>query len=183
MRWHSAVPRLIILAVNNKHASFWKKTMFVLAVKATFVLRSEALRSGYVALECEHTYSRRQRGFAALEFFITGSKLPILWPRQIWSISQNCGKWLFQKTTFAPSAPCTIHFECMESGPDDSTRVRRLTAIDLLRRASVKIFMLAYGSFWLQLSRFSSNDWAPRNQNCKIDMELQIKTFKISFQT
>ena len=59
------------------------------------------------------------------------------------------------KSTFAPSTPCTIHFECLESGPNDSTRVRRLTGI--LRRARVKIFILAYGSFWFQLSGFSSN--------------------------
>jgi hypothetical protein len=32
---------------------------------------------------------------------------------------------------------------CLESGPNDSTRVRRLTGI--LRRARVKIFILAYG--------------------------------------
>jgi hypothetical protein len=57
--------------------------------------------------------------------------------------------------TFAPSTPCTIHFECLESGPNDSTQVRRLTGI--LRRARVKIFILAYGSFWLQLPGFSSN--------------------------
>jgi len=59
------------------------------------------------------------------------------------------------KSTFAPSTLCTIHFECLESGPNDSTRVRRLTGI--LRRARVKIFILAYGSFWFQLSEFSSN--------------------------
>ena len=59
------------------------------------------------------------------------------------------------KPTFAPSTPCTIHFECMESGPNDSTRVRRLTGI--LRRARVKIFILANGSFWFQLSGFSTN--------------------------
>ena len=59
------------------------------------------------------------------------------------------------KATFAPSTPCTIHFECLESAPNDSTRVRRLTGI--LRRARVKIFILAYGSFWFQLSEFSSN--------------------------
>ena len=59
------------------------------------------------------------------------------------------------KPTFAPSTPCTIHFECLESGPNDSTRVRRLTV--LLRRARVKIFVLAYGSFRFQLSEFSSN--------------------------
>jgi hypothetical protein len=47
------------------------------------------------------------------------------------------------------------HFECLESGPNDSTRVRRLTGI--LRRARVKIFILAYGSFWFKLSEFSSN--------------------------
>ena len=56
---------------------------------------------------------------------------------------------------FAPSIPCIIHFGCLESGPNDSTRVRRLTGI--LRRARVKIFVLSYGSFWLQLSGFSSN--------------------------
>ena len=43
------------------------------------------------------------------------------------------------KATFAPSKPCTIHFECLESGPNDSTRVRRPAGIDLLRRARVKI--------------------------------------------
>ena len=59
------------------------------------------------------------------------------------------------KATFAPSTPCTIHFECMESAPNDSTRVRRLTGI--FRRARVKIFILAYGNFWFQLSDFSSN--------------------------
>ena len=59
------------------------------------------------------------------------------------------------KATFAPSIPCTIHFECLESGPNDSTRVRRLTGV--LRRARVEIFILAYVSFWFQLSGFSSN--------------------------
>jgi hypothetical protein len=61
------------------------------------------------------------------------------------------------KATFTPSTPCILHFECLESGPNDSTRVRRLTGI--LRRARVKIFILAYiyGSFWFQLSEFSSN--------------------------
>ena len=57
--------------------------------------------------------------------------------------------------TFGSSTPCIIHFECLESGPNDSTRVRRLTGV--LRRARVKIFILAYGSFLLQLSEFSSN--------------------------
>ena len=59
------------------------------------------------------------------------------------------------KATFAPSIPCTIHFECLESGPNDWTRVRRLTGV--LRRARVEIFILAYVSFWFQLSGFSSN--------------------------
>ena len=59
------------------------------------------------------------------------------------------------KATFAPITPCTIHFESMESGLNDSTRVRRLAGI--LRRARVKIFILAYGSFWSQLSELSSN--------------------------
>ena len=53
------------------------------------------------------------------------------------------------KPTFLPSKPCTTHFECLESGPNDSTRVRRLTGI--LRRARVEIFF----------------DWAPRIQNCE----------------
>ena len=59
------------------------------------------------------------------------------------------------KATFAPSTHCTIHFESLESGLNDSTRVRRLAGI--LRRARVKIFILAYWSFWFQLSEFSSN--------------------------
>jgi hypothetical protein len=59
------------------------------------------------------------------------------------------------KATFAPSTPFTIHFECMESAPNDSTWVRRLTVI--LRRARVEIFIVAYGSFWLKLSGFLSN--------------------------
>ena len=42
------------------------------------------------------------------------------------------------KPTFLPSTPCTTHFECLESGTNDSTRVRRLTGI--LRRARVEIF-------------------------------------------
>ena len=61
----------------------------------------------------------------------------------------------FPKPTFAISTPCTIHFECMESGPNYSTRVRRITGI--LRRARVKIFIVAYGSFWFGFSGFSSN--------------------------
>jgi hypothetical protein len=59
------------------------------------------------------------------------------------------------KPTFAPSTPCTTHFEWLESGPNDSARVRRLAGI--LRRARVKIFILAHGSFWSQLSGFSTN--------------------------
>jgi hypothetical protein len=91
----------------------------------------------------------------ALEFVITGSKHPILWPRQIWSIFQKMWGMTISKPTFAPSTPCTIHFECLERGSNDSTRVRRLT--NILRRARVKIFILAYGSFWSQLSGFSSH--------------------------
>jgi hypothetical protein len=54
----------------------------------------------------------------------------------------------------------------------------------ILRRASVKIFILATGSLWFQLSGFPNNlNWAPRNQNCKTDMELQIKIFKLLCQT
>jgi hypothetical protein len=50
------------------------------------------------------------------------------------------------------STPCTIHFDCLQSGPNDSIRVRPLTGI--LRRARVKIFILnlAYG-----LEAFGSN--------------------------
>ena len=59
------------------------------------------------------------------------------------------------KATFSPSTPCTIYFECLESGPNDSTWVRRLTGI--LRGARIKIFIPAYGSFWFRLSEFSSN--------------------------
>jgi hypothetical protein len=69
-------------------------------------------------------------------------KLPILWPRQIWSISENYRKWLFQKYT-------------LHNTFDDPTRVRRLTGI--LRCARVRIFIPAYVSFWFQLSGFSSN--------------------------
>jgi hypothetical protein len=61
-----------------------------------------------------------------------------------------------QKATFAPSKPCTIYFECLESGPNDSARVVR-RRVGILRRARVIIFILAYGSFWFQLSVFSSN--------------------------
>jgi hypothetical protein len=56
---------------------------------------------------------------------------------------------------FPPSTPCTIQFECLKSGPNDSTRVRRLTGI--FRRACVEIFIVVYVRFWLQLSEFSSN--------------------------
>jgi hypothetical protein len=59
------------------------------------------------------------------------------------------------KATFAPSTPCTKIFECLKSAPNDSDRVRRLTGI--LRRARVKIFILACRSFCFQLSEFSSN--------------------------
>jgi hypothetical protein len=60
------------------------------------------------------------------------------------------------KPTFAP----IIFFyvfkkEFFKSGAHDSTRVRRHTGI--IRRARVKIFILANGSFWFQLSGFSSN--------------------------
>jgi hypothetical protein len=53
------------------------------------------------------------------------------------------------KPTIAPSTPCTIRFEWLESGPNDATRVRRLTG--MLRRARVNIFILAY------LGAFGSN--------------------------
>jgi hypothetical protein len=68
--------------------------------------------------------------------------------KKIWEMT-------ISKATFAPSTPFTIHLECLESCPNDSTRVRRLTSI--LRRARVTIFILAYGSFWFELSGFSSN--------------------------
>ena len=55
------------------------------------------------------------------------------------------GEITISKPTFEPSTQCTIHFEFIESGPNNSTRVRRLTGI--LRRARVKIFILAYVSF------------------------------------
>jgi hypothetical protein len=61
----------------------------------------------------------------------------------------------YPNTTCTQCTLYTVHFECMESGPNDSTRVHPLTSI--LRRARVKIFILAYGSFWSQLSDFLSN--------------------------
>jgi hypothetical protein len=101
-------------------------------------VRSEQiLRGGYVA------------------FFITGKKLSILWPRQIWSIAQKLSEMTISTATFAPSKPCTIDSEFLESGPNYSTRVRRLTCI--LRRARVNFSILTYASFWFQLSGFSSN--------------------------
>jgi hypothetical protein len=46
---------------------------------------------------------------------------------------------------------------------------------------------LSYHSLWDFLVPafriFEQFDWAPRNQNCKTDMELQIKTFKLLCQT
>ena len=75
-------------------------------------------------------------------------------PPNLVNITKN-REMTISKATFAPSTPCTINSECLESGPNDSTRVRRLTGI--LRRARVKIFILAYGSFWFKLSEFSSN--------------------------
>ena len=95
---------------------------------------------------CAHV-KLRYRDSVALWVFIPRSKLPILWPSQIWSISQKQNREMtISKATFAPSTPCTTYFECLESCPNDSTRVRRLTSI--LRRARVKIFILAYGGFW-----------------------------------
>ena len=117
----------------------------------------------------------------ALEFLITGSKLPILRPRQIWSIYQKMREMTISKATFAPSTPCIIYFECLQSGPNDSTRVRPLTGI--LRHARVKIFILVMGAFGPTFRIFEQFDWAPRNQNCKIDMELQIKIYKLLCQT
>jgi hypothetical protein len=69
--------------------------------------------------------------------------------------SRKMGEMTISKPKFAPSTPCTVYFERLESCPNDSTRVRRLT--DILRRTRVKIFILAYGSFWFQLSGFWSN--------------------------
>ena len=56
------------------------------------------------------------------------------------------GEMTIAKATFAPSTRFTTHLERFESGPNDSTRICRLTGI--LRRARVKIFILANGSFW-----------------------------------
>jgi hypothetical protein len=64
-------------------------------------------------------------------------------------------KMTISKTMFAPSTPYKIYFEFLKSGPNDSTRVRRFTGI--LRRARVKIFIVAYRSFWYQISVFSSD--------------------------
>jgi hypothetical protein len=81
------------------------------------------------------------------------------------------------KPTFAASITCTIYFECLEIGPNDSTRVRRL--IGILRRARVKIFIIAYVSFWFQLFGFSSNLTGHHETKTAKPMELQIKIFKL----
>jgi hypothetical protein len=48
-----------------------------------------------------------------------------------------------------------------------------------------KIFILAYGCFCWKLAGFSSNlfDWAPRNQNCKPYIELQLKYSNFHWKT
>ena len=67
------------------------------------------------------------------------------------------------KPTFGPSIPCTIHFECLESGPNDWTRVRRLTGV--LRRARVEIFIIIY----IIISGFSSNlNWHHETKTAKL---------------
>jgi hypothetical protein len=78
-------------------------------------------------------------------------------PPNLVNFPPRCGKRLFQnrRSHRVHHVPCTMHFECLESVPNDSTRVRRLTGI--LRRARVKIFILAYGSFWAHFPGFSSN--------------------------
>jgi hypothetical protein len=81
------------------------------------------------------------------------------------------------KPTFTPSTPCTIYFECLESGPNDSTEF-----VD-----SHVYFDNIYPSSWELLVPtfriFEQFDWAPRNQNCKTDMEPQIKILKLLCQT
>jgi hypothetical protein len=66
----------------------------------------------------------------------------------------------------------------MESGPNDSTRVRRLTGI--FRRARVEIFIVVYVRFWLQLSEFSSNltgHHETKQQNGYGAVDQNIQTF------
>jgi hypothetical protein len=84
------------------------------------------------------------------------------------------------KATSETSNPCTIHFDCTESGPNGSTRVRRLTCI--LWRARAKIFILAFGSFWFELFGFSSKTEKPiwscrlKYSNCYIKPRVPITT-------
>jgi hypothetical protein len=140
-------------------------------------VRSEhALRSGCVALECVHinvpevSASPKQsvdtwvccQWIKILDFMATPNlfNFPKLWEMTI------------STATFVPSTPCTIHFECLESVPSDSNRDRRPTCI--LRRARVKIFILAYGGFWFQISIFSSNltgIWSYRYERCLISLD------------
>jgi hypothetical protein len=75
-----------------------------------------------------------------------------------------------------------MYFECLESVANHSTRVRRLTGI--LRRACAKIFILAYVSFWFQLSGFSINLTRHHETKTeKTDIELQLIISKLLFQT
>ena len=59
------------------------------------------------------------------------------------------------KPTFAPIKNFYVVKKELESGANDSTRVRRHTGI--IRCARVEIFIVVYVSFWSQLSEFSCN--------------------------
>ena len=117
--------------------------------KATFVLWT---RSGLVALDYVRVQSWDQHEFVALSCLVSYRWITtpdFMDPPNLVNLSSFFGMTI-SKATFAPITPCTINFECLESAPNDSARIRRLTGI--FRRARVKIFILAYGSFWLQLS-------------------------------
>jgi hypothetical protein len=81
------------------------------------------------------------------------------------------------KLPFARKPTPAIHFWTLKIGLSCSARVRRLTGI--LRRAHVTIFIIDYGDFQSQLTRFSrifeDFDWAP----VIFTQDVQRKTYGI----
>ena len=114
--------------------------------KATFVLWT---RSGLVALDYVRVQSWDQREFVALSCLVSYRWITtpdFMEPPNLVNLSS-----FFEMTILYNK------FWVSKSAPNDSARIRRLTGI--FRSARVKIFILlvAYRSFWLQLSWFSSN--------------------------
>jgi hypothetical protein len=70
---------------NLNSPTVWRDLSCKLAM---FVL-SRLCECEYVALECVHMYSRGQHESVALEFVITGSKLPISWPAKFGRFPKN----------------------------------------------------------------------------------------------